>query len=156
MGASNSVITKIKNQNDFEELFKLLFHKDRLVIMRTADTIEKVTVKNQQYLRKHKREILELCKVAKDKELKWHLALLIPRLTLDNKEFSKAWFTLTSWAKDNANSRIVRVNSIQGLFEMEQQEKALENDLALTLSEIEKENIPSINARIRKLKNVSR
>ncbi len=36
------------------------------------------------------------------------------------------------------------------------EEKELEKDFSLTLSEIEKENIPSINARIRQLKNVSR
>jgi cobalamin biosynthesis protein CbiD len=80
LGVCNSVISKIKNQNTFDELFKYLFHEDRLVVMRAADTIEKITNHNPQYLTKHKEEIIELCNVAKDKELKWHLALLIPRL----------------------------------------------------------------------------
>jgi hypothetical protein len=39
---------------------------------------------------------------------------------------------------------------------MLQQEKELEKDFSLTLSELEKESVPSINARIRQLKNVSR
>jgi hypothetical protein len=155
IGKSNSVILKIQTQNDFDELFQCLFHEDRLVVMRAADTIEKITINNTQYLAKHKDAIIKLCNVAMDKELKWHLALLIPRLNLDAKEFDKAWNTLTKWAKDKTNSRIVRVNSIQGLFEMKKQKGELEKDFSLTLTELGKENIPSINARIRQLKNAS-
>jgi hypothetical protein len=156
LGVSNSVIAKINNQDAFDELFKCLFHEDRLVVMRAADTIEKITNHNPEYLTKHKEEIIELCNVAKDKELKWHLALLIPRLHLSNKEFGNAWNTLSDWAKNITNSRIVRVNSIQGLFEMMKQKGELEKDFSLTLSELEKENIPSLNARIRKLKKAIR
>lgn len=156
IGESNSIIKKIKNQNDFDELFNYLFHEDRLVVMRTADVIEKITITNPQYITKHKMKILKLCTVADDKELKWHLALLIPRLPLESKEFGKAWKTLTTWAKDQLNSHIVRVNSIQGLFELMKQRNKLENDFSLTLSKLEKENVPSLNARIKKLKKVGR
>jgi hypothetical protein len=152
IGKSNSVILKIQTQKDFDELFQCLFHKDRVVVMRAIDTIEKITINNTQYLAKHKDAIIKLCNVAIDKEIKWHLALLIPRLHLDIKEFGKAWDILTKWAKDKLNSRIVRVNSVQGLFEMMKQRTELENDFALTLNELERENIPSMNARIKKLK----
>lgn len=155
IGKSNATISNIKNQNDFDELFKCLFHKDRVVAMRTADAVEKITISQPHYLTKHKKEIIELCNDAKDKELKWHLAQLIPRIHLNKKEFGNAWNILTKWAKDKTNSRIVRVNSIQGLFEMLKHEKELEHDFNLTLSEIEKENIPSIMARIRKIKKLS-
>lgn len=116
IGKSNKLILKINNANDFDELFKYLYNVDRLVVMRAADTIERITIDNPQYLTKHKNEIIELCDAAKDKELKWHLALLIPRLNLNNREYEKAWVTLTIWARDKDNSRIVRVNSLQGLF----------------------------------------
>lgn len=152
IGKVNSVILKIQNQHDFDKLFKLLFHVDRLVVMRTADAIEKITINHPKYLTKHKLEIIELCDVAKDKELKWHLALLIPRLQLSDKEFGKAWKTLTKWAKDGTNSRIVKVNSIQGLFEMIKRENYLLNNFNSTLAEIERENIPSVNARIKNIR----
>jgi hypothetical protein len=120
--------------------------------MRTADIIEKVTIHNPQFLAKHKIEIIELCKRASNKELKWHLALLISRLHFDTIEFGKAWNILTSWAKDKSNSRIVRVNSIQALFELMKQGSESEKDFRVTLMELEKENVPSINARIRKIR----
>jgi len=153
IGKSNSVVSKIHNQKDFDNLVEYLFSINRLIVMRAVDAIEKITIDHPKYLARHKMKILELCNVAKDKELKWHLALLIPRLNLDKNEFGKAWNTLTSWAMDKTNSRIVRVNSIQGLFEMMKQKNEFGKDLSLTLTYLEKENVPSINSRIRKLRN---
>jgi len=152
IGKSKLVISEIKGQKDFDELFKYLFDNDRLVVMRAADAIEKITAKEPTYLTKHKKEILKLCSFAKDKELMWHLALLTPRLHLNNKEFGNAWDTLTKWAMNKTNSRIVRVNSVQGLSELLAQKSDLAEDFELTLVELEKENVPSINARIRKIK----
>lgn len=151
IGKSNLVVLKVTNQTHFDDLFKCLFYDDRIVVMRAADAIEKITTNNPGYLRKHKKEIFALCKIFADEELKWHLALLIPRLQLDNKEFNAAWNILTAWAKDRSNSRIVRVNSIQGLFNLCLQNIALKPELILLLSELKEENIPSINARIKKL-----
>jgi len=156
IGKSNSIVSKVKNQHDFDELFKYLYHKDRVVVMRAADVIEKITTNNKSYLSCHKKEILEHCQREDDKELKWHLALLLPRLDLDNKELGKAWTLLITWSIDKTNSRIVRVNSIHGFFEMVKQERKLEKDFNRTLDELEKKNVPSINARIRKLRKARR
>ncbi|MFN0276660.1 MAG: hypothetical protein ACKVPJ_13015 [Chitinophagales bacterium] len=152
IGKSNSMVLKIHTEKDFDELFQCLYHPDRLVVMRAADIIEKLTLNKPHFLKKHKAAILQLCQEAKNKELLWHLALLIPRLHPDKEDFSIAWNILARWANDKTQSRIVRVNSIQGLFEMQKQEEVSEKKLYSILSDIEKENIPSINARIRKLK----
>lgn len=154
IGKSNAVIDKIRSQKDFDDLFEYLFHADRIIVMRAADAIEKITVNNPKYLSRHKKKVLGLSNVAKDKELKWHLALLMCRLELDENEFAQVWHILTAWARDKNNSRIVRVNSIQGLFDLKSQRNELEKDLALTLAELEKENVPSLNARMKRLKKV--
>jgi hypothetical protein len=44
------------------------------------------------------------------------------------------------------------VNSIQALFEIMKQKKEFVKEFDETLSELEEENIPSLNARIKKLK----
>jgi hypothetical protein len=152
IGKSNSVVSKIQDQNDFDELINCLFQKDRIIVMRAVDAIEKLTIKKPLYLAPHKRNILELSNTAIDKELKWHLALLIPRLRLNKKELNKVWDVLTKWAMDKTNSRIVRVNSIQGLFELTKQNPDLLQSFSLILFEMEKENISSVNARIRKIR----
>ena len=146
IGKANEVVQVINNQKDFDLLFPGLFSTDRKVIMRTADAIEKITLDNPRFLFKYKKEILHLCIDAKYIELKWHLALLISRLELTLEEIGKVWQLLTEWATNKKESKIVRVNSVQGLYELLQRNRALEQDYKLTLHEILKENIPSLNA----------
>lgn len=105
--------------------------------MRAADTIEKITISNPEYLTMHKKEIIVLLNIANDKELKWHLALTITRLHMKSIEFGNAWFVLTKWGKYKTNSRIERANSIQRLFELTEQETVLIQNLNLTLLETE-------------------
>ena len=45
---------------------------------------------------------------------------------------------------------------MQGLFNLLQTNQELKQDFNLTLNRIEKENIPSINARIKKIKKAMR
>lgn len=156
IGHSKKVIALVDNQESFDELFQYLFHSDRKIVMRAADAIEKVTSSNFDYLKTHKKEILQFCYRAENKEFKWHLALLAPRLSLSKQEREKVWHTLNNWVTDKRESRIVRVNSLQGLFILSAQSIEFKKEFNLTLSEMEKENIPSLNARIRKLKNASR
>ena len=115
IGKANEVVKEVKNQSDFDTLFNGLFNSDRKIVMRSADAIEKITIKNSGYLSKHKKKILLLCATAKDKELKWHLALLVSRIKLTEEEFGIVWQTLINWATDKNESKIVRVNSIQSL-----------------------------------------
>jgi hypothetical protein len=152
IGKVDSVISKIHSQGDFDELFHCMFHQDRIVVMRAADAIEKITIDAPSYLAKHKKEILALCETASNKELKWHLALLISRLRLAGKELASAWHTLRKWATDEEESRIVRVNSLQTLFELATRHSPLSKDLEKVFVKLEREDIPSIKARIRILR----
>ena len=151
IGESESLMQMIKSQEDFDELFDYLFYKDRLVVMRAADVIEKITVKDRRYLLKHSREIIQLAKKENEKELKWHLALLIPRLELTKNELLEAWEILSSWVCNKEESRIVRVNALQGLHDLCKKNIQLQRSFQFLVTQVEKENIPSINARIKKL-----
>src|SRR5262245_9232679 len=90
IGKANTVVATIHSQRDFDELFEYLFYNDRLVVMRAADAVEKITVRHPQYLVRHKKMVLALCKTASNKELTWHLALMLPRLKLDHEEVTEA------------------------------------------------------------------
>ena len=147
----DQLLPLIKDQNDFDYLFHHLYSNDRLVIMRTADAIEKITLKNPTLLDKHKSEIITFLDKTQDKEFKWHLVLLVSRLKLTMEELRQIWATLTGAAKDKSESKIVRVNSLQALYDLTLNNKELKRDFELTIQRIERENIPSLNARIRKL-----
>lgn len=153
LGKANQVVAQVNDQQTFDELFKVLYNTDRKVVMRAADAIEKITVKNPGYLQQHKDKILALCGKAKHIELKWHLALLVARLELTKNELGRIWQILKNWATDKKESKIVRVNSLQGLYNILYSNKELIQDFNLILRKVERENIPSINARLRKLKH---
>lgn|SRR5690606_33611928 len=153
IGNSESLVSAVQSQVDFDNLFALLYHPERIIVMRVADTIEKITATRPELLATHKGSIFELIHQAKNKELKWHLALLIPRLSLDQQELAQAWDILRDWAKDQTNSRIVRVNSTQGLFELMKWDSRRREEFLHLLEELQKEKIPSLTARIKKLWN---
>lgn len=151
IGLADELIPIINNQLEFDRLFNYLYSNDRLQRMRAVDAIEKITINKREYLAKYTNELIEMAEKAKDKELKWHLALLVSRLSLNNNELNAVWNRLTDWAKDKKESKIVRVNSIQGLNEISKIYKTNGKQLEDIIKELKKENIPSINARIKKL-----
>jgi hypothetical protein len=152
LGKSNQIVTAIKTRDEFDEFFELMFNKDRLVAMRSADVIEKVTIKHPHYLQKHKKQIFGLCKQTQHIELQWHLAQLLARLTLSQRELNEAVNILTAWASDTNQSKIVRVNSIQSIFELMLRYDIPQHEFRVMFTKIEKENIPSLVARIKKLR----
>ena len=152
IGKADLIVTEIKNQNDFDALFNYLHSDDRLVVMRAADAIEKITVNRADFLCGHKEEILAFCERAGNIEFKWHLALLLPRLPFSESERDNVREILSSWLLDPKESKIVRTNSLQALYELSKQGLITKEKLDNILSKVEKENIPSLLARIRKIR----
>jgi hypothetical protein len=122
--------------------------------MRAIDAVEKVTSKHPEFLITHKSQLLEVLKSADHKELKWHIAQLIPRVELSVAESKDVWNKFAYWALNKTESKIVRVNAIQGLFDLSEVHQELKGDFEKVLSAVEHEMIPSIQARIRKLKSI--
>lgn len=152
VGNVDKVLKEVTGQAQFDELFQGLSHHDRKIKMRAADAVEKLTVSNPGYLLKHKTEILQLCNAAHNIEFKWHLALLIPRLPLREEEIAFAWTLLNAWANDQKESKIVRVNSLQALFQLTKLNPRLRGDFRKLITNLDKEGVPSISARVRKIK----
>lgn len=148
-GASDEIAERIKDQEEFDHLFSFLHHNDKLVAMRAADALEKVTRKIPEFLSKHKDTVLAYCQKATNKDVLWHLAALVPRLILREPELAQAWDMLTVWARDKQNSRIVRVMSVQALFDLLTKKPELYQDFKLLLEDLEREQVPSLKARIR-------
>ncbi len=152
---ANTVADLVEDQASFDELFALLFHHERNLVMRAADAVEKVTRKHKEFLVPHKDQILSLLRSAIHIELKWHIAQLAPRLpNLGSQELHEVWSILSYWAQNPNESKIVRVNSLQGLFDMSTSNPAFETSFINILETVEHEPIPSLRARIKKLRRL--
>ena len=72
-------------------------------------------------------------------------------MSLSAGETEKVWHTLTYWVLNKNESKIVRVNALQGLFDLAKINSNLKRELENTMAAIEHEMISSIQARIRKI-----
>lgn len=148
-GKTQEVIDSIQSQNDFDEIFRLLSADNPKIVMRASDVLEKVSRKHQDWLISHKNELFHYLHTTKNKIFKFHLCLLVVRLPLNEEETGLLWQYFAQTALDKKESKIVRVNCIEGMASILEKFPELKTDFNLIIREAEREKIPSINARIR-------
>jgi hypothetical protein len=154
ISGNHEVIATVSNQETFDKLFVLLFHHERALAMRAADAVEKITRKRNEFLEPHKPQLLRLLKGSMNIELKWHIAQLMSRVMLTANELDDVWHILSYWSQNPNESKIVRVNALQALFELSRKFPDLKMDFEHVLHILEHIPIPSIQARVRKLKKI--
>jgi hypothetical protein len=134
IGRVEDLIGLIKNATNFDLLFEYLHSEDRLLVICAADAVEKISVEHPEWLAAHKKEILHFLQTAQDQEFKWHLAQIVTRLELAEDELRKVWMVVSNWAKNEKESKIVRVNSLQALYNLSHKhihlKKAFERSVA--------------------------
>ncbi len=138
-----------KNPKLFPMLIAGLWSESPLVRMRAADATEKVTRRNRELLRPYKKELLGLLAEAKEQELRWHLAVMVPRLSLNAKERQLAISSLNSYLEDR--SSIVKTFALQGLADLAQDDPSIRPKVIELLRESARTGTPAMKARSRKL-----
>jgi len=133
----------------FAQLIAGLWSEDALVRMRAADAAEKVTRERGDLLQPYKRELLGLLSEARQQELRWHLAVMVPRLALTAKERLAAVAALNHYLEDR--SSIVKTFALQGLAELAQEEPSMRPRVVEILREASRRGTPAMKARSRKL-----
>jgi hypothetical protein len=133
----------------FPKLIGGLWSADPLVRMRAADATEKVTRSNREFLRPYKKKLLGLMTEAKEQELRWHLAVMVPRLLLNAKERQLAIALLKSYLEDR--SSIVKTFALQGLADLAQDDPSIRPRVVEILRATTRDGTPAMKARSRKL-----
>lgn len=133
----------------FPELFAGLWSADPLVRMRAADAAEKVTRTHREILQPYKKELLGLMAETREQELRWHLAAMVPRLALNDKERQNAIASLHTYLADR--SSIVKTFALQGLADLARDQPRIRPSVIETLREATRSGTPAMKARSRKL-----
>src|SRR5271168_4855142 len=131
-----------KDPRLFPELIAGLWSEDPLVRMRAADAAEKATRDNRELLRPYKKELLGLLAEADQQELRWHLAAMVPRLSLKPAERRRAAELLSRYLEDR--SSIVRTFALQGLADLAQQEPSMRATVTDLLRESVRSGTPAM------------
>jgi hypothetical protein len=138
-----------KNPRLFPRLIAGLWSENPLVRMRAADAAEKVTRDNPELLQRFKRELLGLMADATEQEVRWHLAVMVPRLRLNNKERQLAMSLLNGYLGDR--SSIVRTFALQGLANLAEHDPSMRAGVIEILREATRTGTAAMKARSRKL-----
>jgi hypothetical protein len=150
LGRANHVVTLILGEpKRFAELLECLWRDDPVVRMRAADAAEKISAQRAELLHPFKAELLGLAGETSQQELRWHLALMIPRLPLTRAERKRAMALLKEFLNDR--SSIVKTCALQGLAVLAQGEPELRSEVIGVMEQASRTGTPAMKARARKL-----
>lgn len=150
IGRANQVAAAVlQSPGTFPQLIKGLWSEDSLVRMRAADAIEKISREQPELLRPYKKELLGLMHEAEQKEMRWHLAVLMPRLPLNVAERALAVAVLKEYLEDR--SSIVRTCALQALADFAVESSDLRSEVIDLLRQALRAGSAAMKARSRKL-----
>jgi HEAT repeat protein len=150
IGRSNEVSAAAADDPKlFAELVRAIWHADPAARMRAADAVEKASRKNPGLLRPHKAELLGLMIEEEQKEVRWHLAGIVPRLQLSAEERNRAAAALRRYLEDS--SSIVRTFALQGLADLSAADAGLRHEVVELLHQAVGAGTPAMKARARNL-----
>lgn len=134
----------------FGQLVVAMTDADPLVRMRSADAVEKLTVAHPEWLRPHREALLGPIASIDQQEVQWHLAELLPRLTLSPADRQRAWEIMRR-NFDTSSSKIVRVFSLQAMFDLSAQDPELRATVVEICQIAQDDPAPSMRSRARAL-----
>lgn len=150
IGRSNEIVAQILKQPAlFRYLFEGMESGDEILRMRAADAAEKVTVRRPDLLQPHKRKLLAIAGSSRQQEIRWHAALMIPRLRLTAPERAVAADILFEYLRDR--SSIVKTFAMDGLAKLADETPSLRTKIIPLLEELTEIGTPAMRARGRKL-----
>jgi hypothetical protein len=150
IGRSDQLVAMVSAHPElFPKLIAGLWSTHPMVRMRAADATEKVTRKHGELLQPYKKELLGLMTEAQQQELRWHLAVMVPRLRLSPNERQIAISSLSSYLEDR--SSIVKTFALQGLADVAQHEPSIRSRVVEILREATRSGTPAMKARSHKL-----
>jgi hypothetical protein len=123
-----------------------------VVRMRAADALEKLTRDRADLLIPHKRTLLALAGRARQQEVRWHLAQMLPRLLLTRSERLRGAVLLRDYLRDE--SVIVRTMAIQALADLAGRTPELRGEVRRLLARAARLGAPAVRARARRLDKV--
>jgi len=107
----------------FKVVFSGLLSGDPLVRMRSADAVEKITVRHPEYLAPYKTLLLGPVACQEQQEVRWHVAQMVSRVKWSAAERKKVLRILETYLNDK--SSIVKTCGMQALADLARQAPAM-------------------------------
>lgn len=150
-GDAPSIAAEIAaDRGKLAELVGCLFDRDASVRMRAADALERVSRGNAGWLDAYVDHLLTDAVAIEQVEVRWHIAQIVPRLTMDGEQRRRAAVLLADWF-ENSPSRIVQTSALQAVVDLAESDAALRATSAEMLGRAMRSGVPSLAARARRI-----
>jgi hypothetical protein len=150
IGRSNEVVAEVLARPElFGALFAGLSVDDPVVRSRAADAVEKISVIHPEYLRPYKAKLTGELARCEQKEVRWHVAQMLPRLRWNSGERQVVYRILAEYLRDS--SSIVKTFAMQGLSDFTTQAPERRPAVLRQLQNLTAHGTPAMRARGRKL-----
>ena len=150
IGRSNEVVAQVlAHPAYFKHLFAGLSSDHPVIRMRCADAVEKITAQRPDLLRPFKRKLLAIAGSSSQQEVRWHAALILPRLALTSKERAVALDILFDYLRDK--SSIVKTFAMQAIWDLAASDPKLKAQIIPLIEELTLVGTAAMRARGRKL-----
>ena len=150
IGRSNEVAAQVlAHPAYFPDLFEGLSSDDPVMRMRVADAVEKISAQRAELLQPFKRKLLAIASSSTQQEVRWHAALIVPRLTLTSKERAAALDILFDYLRDK--SSIVKTFAMQAIWDLAASDPKRKAQIIPLIEELAFVGTPAMRARGRKL-----
>ena len=151
IGNANSIAERLRDAPRLVGAAVLLLtDADPVVSMRAADALEKASAGAPAILAPHRARLLQAMATARQQEVIWHLAQMLPRLDLAGTQAG----LVARWLERvfaGSDSRIARANALEGLIELAARYPVIRPDAWRVLAVAAKSPLPAVAARARKL-----
>lgn len=149
-GRSEEVVADVlKEPRLFRHVVVGIVDAEPGVRMRASDATEKIARLRPELLCPYKKEFINLAATIAQKEVRWHLAQILPRLELTKKERQQVFDILVSFLDDD--SRIVKTFAMQGLADIAEMDRSYLPRVVKIVEGLMASGIPAIQSRGRKL-----
>lgn len=150
IGRSNLVVAQVSGEPAlFAELIDGLSHRDQLVRMRSADAIEKISATRPALLQPYKKLLIDCAAMSEQKELRWHMAQICPRLYLTASERRRLMSIMLDYLNDP--SRIVKTFAMQAMVDLAVEDKSMLAEVTRHIKELMLSGSPAMRSRGRQL-----
>jgi len=134
------------------ELVECLFVPSPGIRMRAADALERVSRVRPRDLDAYTDRLLTEVAAIDQAEVRWHVAQILPRLTLDDTQRWRAAALMAQWF-GHVESRIVRTSALQAMVDLAENDAGLRELAAEMMRAALHSGVPSLAARARRILN---
>lgn len=147
--ADEVVVWVLAHPAGFAELIEGLRSEDPVVLMRAADAVEKVSRSHPAWLKPYRRALLEEWSAIEEKDVRWHVAQMLPRLQWTAGQRRRVFDVLQGYLKDP--SSLVRTCAMQALVELVADDPAGRAAVRRRVQQLVRTGTPAMRARGRQL-----